>query len=209
MKLYREVLPKYSWDLLKRISENDFFKQFYLAGGTSLALQIGHRESIDLDFFSPNEFSSTILHTFPTKYEVIRQYDNSIEIFANKTKVMLFYFAYPLLQDILCINNLRLANPIDIGLMKLLAIQGRSTKKDIIDLFFIDKEIISLEKLLEMFEEHYPKETFNSYTSLKSIFNVSSLENEPMPKLLKTVTWHECWELVSAKIMQHIKKMIS
>lgn len=209
MKIHKEVLPKYSRNLLADIFKNPTFSQFYLAGGTSLALQIGHRESIDLDFFSREEFDTSIMQAFPHPYETVRLNRNSIEIFSMNTKVMFFRFAFPLTQNLITFEQFKFAHPIDIGLMKLLAIQGRTTKKDIIDLYFIDQEIIKLEELLLKFEESYPKESFNSYSSLKNIFDETSIMYEPMPKLLKNADWNVCWETVSTKIIQHIKNMLT
>ncbi|BCX13574.1 MAG: hypothetical protein KatS3mg085_106 [Candidatus Dojkabacteria bacterium] len=209
MKIFNEVLPDYSFDLFQKISTNSSFNNFYLAGGTSLALQLGHRESIDLDFFTNEPFTTSIMNSFPAKYEVIRLFDNSIEIFAQDTKIMFFYFAFPLYKPLMKHKGMKLAHPIDIGLMKLLALQGRTTKKDIIDLYFIDQKIIALEKLLEIFEKIYPKEGFNSYSSIKLLFDENLLKSEPLPKMFHEINWEECFELVTSKVLQHINKLLN
>jgi hypothetical protein len=206
--LKKETLPKHSFKLLQEIASIKTFEEFYLAGGTALALQIGHRESIDLDFFTGKEFKTAILSKFPTTYQVVSLNDNSIELIAERTKVFFFYFAFPLYKDLINVEGIRFADPVDIGLMKLLALQGRTTRKDIIDLYFIDKEIMPLEELLQLFEKHYPSESFNSYNSLKTILSTSTLENQPMPKMMKEVNWDECLELVTRKVTGHIKNLL-
>lgn len=209
MKIFSEILPGYSFELLRSIQTNNSFKQFYLAGGTALSLQVGHRESIDLDFFTDQDFSTSLLTKFPKDYEVIRLHDNSIEVFSEKTKVMFFRFAFPLFNDLKNFGNITMAHPIDIGLMKLLALQGRTTRKDIIDLYFIDQEVIKLEELLDLFEKKYPQESFNSYDSLRQLFNIEQLEAQPMPKMFREVEWEECQKVVSEKVVRHIKMLLN
>ncbi len=204
--IFKEALPTYSYELLKRVSKNTGFSKFYLAGGTSLALQIGHRKSVDLDFFSSEPFSSNITSELKDDYKAISISNNSIELIVENTKVMFWYFAFPLIKELVKKEKLSLADPLDIGLMKLLAIQGRTTKKDIIDLYFIDKEIIKLEDLLELFESSYKETSFNAYSSLKSLFDIEKLKNDPMPEMLKEVSFDEAFELVTDKIGRHLKQ---
>ncbi|MBU0975914.1 MAG: nucleotidyl transferase AbiEii/AbiGii toxin family protein [Patescibacteria group bacterium] len=206
--LYKLVLSKQSLDLLSTINSIEDYDNFYLAGGTSLALQIGHRKSIDLDFFSPQEFKSSIIHSFGQKYEITSLHDNSIELTSKNTRLFFFFFAFPLYKKIVVKENIRLAHPIDIGLMKLLALQGRTAKKDIIDLYFLNKYIIRLGALLKIFEKHYPKESFNSYDSLKTLLDPAVLETQPMPVMLKKCTWKKCYDLVKEKVSNHIKMIV-
>lgn len=208
-KLIKSILPGYSFELLKSIQNNHNFDDFYLAGGTALSLILGHRKSVDLDFFTPVEFKSNIIHKVNYEYQVIGLHDNSIEIIAEKTKVMFFYFAYPLHNKLSLIDGIRLADPIDIGLMKLLALQGRSSRKDVIDLWIIDKEIMSLEKLLALFDKIYPDDAFNKYDSLKNLLDPDSLEKEPMPLMNSNIEWNEIYNIISSKIINYIKLKIN
>jgi hypothetical protein len=206
-KLYSSTLPRHSFLLLEDLMKNEKLKDFYLVGGTALSLQIGHRESIDIDLFSAEEFPANIID----KYEqnIIRKFDNSIEATIQDTKVFLFNFNYELYKPLRTIDNVRLADPIDIGLMKLLALQGRTTKKDIIDLYFIDKEIIPLEELLQIFESFYPKESFNSYQSFKVLINRDQIDKEPDPRMLEPINWNASFEIIQNKISSHIKSLIN
>jgi len=165
---------------LRKIQTLPEFGSFYLAGGTALALQLGHRISKDLDLFSSEKFKTNTIKRLKFKYRVISLHNNSIEL---------------------------IADPVDIGLMKLLALQGRTSKKDIFDLYFIHQKVMPLEKILNLFERKYPKESFSSYDSFKSIFNID--KKEPLPKLLIKVDWDECLQLVKNKITEHLKKLLS
>ncbi|MBD3280391.1 hypothetical protein GF389_02610 [Candidatus Dojkabacteria bacterium] len=207
-KLFRSTLPEHSFALLEELMENPKLKNFYLVGGTSLALQIGHRESIDLDLFSQEEFPANMLDNYKAQ-QVITKFGNSIETIIQGTKVFLFNFNYKLYKPLKTINSLRLADPIDIGLMKLLALQGRTTKKDIIDLYFIDKKVLPLEELLQIFEDFYPKDSFNSYQSFKMLIDREKIEGEPDPKMLEPINWNACFEIVQNKIGTHIKSLVN
>ena len=209
MQLHKETLREESFQLLQFINSHIDFKQFYLAGGTSLSLQIGHRESIDLDFFTQEEFSSNIINSLNKEYKAIGLHNNSIEVIIDNTKIFFFYFAFPRFKSLKIINQIRFADPIEVGLMKLLALQGRTTRKDIIDLYFIDREIIPLEELLEIFQNHYPKEKFNNVDSLKSLLNNDIFDMQPMPKMLKEFDWDESKAHVVEKLIKYLSKLIS
>lgn len=94
------ILPTYSLDLLCEISSNPHFADFYLAGGTALSLQLGHRISIDLDFFSESEFSANLVDQLKKPYEVISLHNNSIELILDNTKIFFFRFSFPLVNKI-------------------------------------------------------------------------------------------------------------
>jgi len=212
VELNKKVLTKESFETLESIMLNPNFNNFYLAGGTALALQLGHRKSIDLDFFSQKEFNTGLTNDLKTKnitdYKVVSLSDNSIELIINNTKIFFFYFAFPLFKKLKTISNIRLADPMNIGLMKLLALQGRSSRKDIIDLYLIDQQVIPLEKLLNIFEEHFPKESFNSYSSLKGLIDEKFLESEPMPMMLQQIDWQTALSRVEEKVVKHIQGII-
>lgn len=207
MKLKTEILKPNEETLLTSICKNAHFDKFYLAGGTALALQFGHRKSYDLDFFSPQEFSSSLTaHLKPS--ETLSLHDNSIELIVDGIKLFFFFFAFPLKYTLIQIDGIRLAHPVDIGLMKLLALQGRTTKKDIIDLYTIHQEVMPLSELLNLFESHYPKESFNSYKSLKALLDQDELKTSPLPVMLNNYSWDNANRTVAEEITTHIKQLV-
>lgn len=205
--IHPEVLTEDRRKLLLSLFELRELSDFYLAGGTALALLIGHRESEDLALFTNAEFKSNLIQFIKSPFSVLSLHDNSIEIILSKTKVMFFYFGFESYKSKLNIKGLRLADPIDIGLMKLLALQGRSTRKDIVDLYFIHKEIIPLDELFDIFEVQYPKLSFNSYESLKSLVNSDDFAKEPMPVMLEKISWNLCLHTVEEEIKKHFTKL--
>jgi hypothetical protein len=208
-KIFKSVLDLESFELLKTISKDPNFNNFYLAGGTALALQIGHRKSIDLDFFTSKDFKSNLLANFPYKYTTNCLFDNPIEIISGNTKVMFFCFGFPLNKDFQIIEGVKFADPIDIGLMKLLALEGRTSRKDIIDLYFIHKEILSLEELLNIYDSFYPKEKYNNYKSMATVLNSEDYKKEPMPVMLRDFDWDEGLSTVNKEIIKFSKKKLN
>ncbi|MDR3643438.1 MAG: nucleotidyl transferase AbiEii/AbiGii toxin family protein [Candidatus Doudnabacteria bacterium] len=151
--MFYEVLDKTRLELLPKFAE--FKRRFYLAGGTALALQIGHRKSIDFDFFSDAEFKPEVLLSdiqkslTPHKLEAVLQDKNTLTVIVDSAvSVSFFYYPYRLISRGPEDQNLRLASITDIGCMKLTAIVGRSTNKDYIDLYYILKQV-PLEDLLK------------------------------------------------------------
>jgi len=204
--MFKKTLSPKTFQLLKKICRNHKFNNFYLVGGTALALQLGHRKSGDLDFFSRTEFEASLTKELEKygKTNVIVATTNTIEVKINSTRLFFMFFGYPLYKKIQKKEEIRIANPIDIGLMKLMCLTSRQTKKDIIDLYFIDREVILLEDLLEILDKHIPEESFNKYSAAKELLNPDKFGEQPMPVMLKEVKWEEAYELVSAKITNYL-----
>jgi predicted nucleotidyltransferase component of viral defense system len=182
--LHWETVSENLKNIFEGISANEDFNNFYLVGGTALSLMYGHRISIDLDFFSPVEFYPTILSSLDYEYSVNLQNKNSVDIQISDVKVFFMYFAFQRYKKLRHFGKLRLADPIDIGLMKLIALQGRMTVKDVIDLIIIDKEVIQISKLLSIFDSMYSSEKMNKLENFSHLFDDSILL-QPIPMLLR------------------------
>lgn len=121
-----------------------FKKDFYLAGGTALALQIGHRVSIDFDFFKENDFETGNLyervHEVFGEVARIQESQNTLSVVVQgDVKISFIKYRYPLIDKCIETKYLRLASLSDIGCMKLGAIVSRAELKDYVDLYFILK----------------------------------------------------------------------
>lgn len=157
---------------------------FYLAGGTALALILGHRDSADFDFFCPKSFDTKAL------FEKIRQFlaNHSLTIIAeekntltllidNSIKISLFAYSYPLLNPLLEEEHLATASLEDIACMKLSAIVSRATMKDYVDIYFILKKI-TLAELLEKIKKKMPE--LDITVVLKSLVYFEDVLEEPL-----------------------------
>ncbi len=129
---------------------------FYLAGGTALAMQIGHRVSYDLDFFSADNplgevERSMLVGQLQHLPSVTVKRESAEQLYTNimGVEASFIFQHHPLLFPTIEVNGLRLAQPIDIGLMKLSAIKDRGTRRDFIDLYCL-KSIASFETLFQL-----------------------------------------------------------
>ena len=166
--------------------------QFYLAGGTSLALQIDHRVSYDLDFFSPLNFTpSEILNQLKDlKVEEIEESFGTLKFKLHDCDISFFYYPYKLCEDFVKKENIsiKLASLLDIALMKITAIADRGLKKDFIDLFYISK-IIGFDKILENFLVKFPDGNYYHY--IKALTYFTDAENNPDYLMKKDISWKE------------------
>ncbi|MEI8143259.1 MAG: nucleotidyl transferase AbiEii/AbiGii toxin family protein [Candidatus Berkelbacteria bacterium] len=181
---------KFHWHILdgKRTSLLPLFKafkeDFYLAGGTALALQFGHRDSIDFDFFSLRSFSTEELsrkveHIFKGHVIIkIQEAKDTLTFTVDESvKISFFAYNYELIKPLLDEDTFKMASIEDIGAMKLSAITSRSVLKDYVDLYYILHKI-SLEKLLEIAKEKFPK--IDTNPMLKSLVYYDDIQEEPI-----------------------------
>jgi len=157
---------------------------FYLAGGTALALQLGHRDSIDFDFFHKGDIDTTIIFSTLEKefshVPIIKTQEavNTLSVtIDNGIRVSFFGYRYPLLKPTIPFTGLQIAHPLDIGCMKLSAITSRASIKDYVDLYYILQDI-SLAGLLEACHKKLP--TLDTALLLKSIVYTDDLVKEPI-----------------------------
>jgi len=188
-----EVLSRQSAEALPFLKQMPFINQFYLAGGTGLALQLGHRLSADFDFFSKKNFDEArILREFAkTKSFSLEKRDAQTIIGTlKKTKIAFFYYPFPLLKDTVTQDGVKTASVLDIACMKIEAISSRGTKRDFIDLYEAAKQI-PIKELLIQFETKYSALNYNMMHIKKSLLYFNDAEDEPMPKMLTRVSWKE------------------
>jgi len=183
--------------------KNNSLQQFVLVGETALALQIGHRKSIDLDLFTIEDFDSqTLLALLLLDYnvEVRQQLPQTIICNINSVKVDFIRFRYPFIRPVIEIENIRLLSIEDIAPMKLDAITGRGSKKDFYDLYFL-LELIDLNKILGLYQEKYPHQTL--FHVLRSLVYFDDAEENPTPLIFdKSVTWSS----VKNRIIDAVRK---
>jgi hypothetical protein len=172
-----------------------FIEDFYLAGGTALALQIGHRVSTDLDWFS------TDLRLLALDREAIRRaLDESGQseivseqdglLFAQLlgAEVSFIHQHHPLLEPTVAYGGIQLASPTDIGLMKLAAVNSRGTRRDFVDLYSL-RHVVTLDRLLELAAVKYTDRPSFLPVAARALAYFGDAEPQPMPRLLQPVEW--------------------
>ena len=190
--MFDEVLREDDTQVLRDLP-GTISESFYMAGGTALALQIGHRYSFDFDFFSIEEFSTLELKNELTRlgaFSLFQESKGTLEGRVNQTRMTFLYYPFALLYDIVHYKNLRLAAILDIALMKLSALSSRGSKKDFIDLYFL-KDLIRWEELIQDFEKKYQESGYNLYHLIKSLAYFADARNEPDLHMVKPVQWEE------------------
>lgn len=127
-----EILPQDQKILLQQLKKSSWLKSFYLTGGTALALHFGHRQSVDFDFFSPQDFNnSEIINLLKNlgKFELFDQSINTVNGSLNGVKISFRGYKYQLLEKPFEDNYFNIAQIRDIAAMKIEAISSRGEKK--------------------------------------------------------------------------------
>ncbi|NJK83335.1 MAG: nucleotidyl transferase AbiEii/AbiGii toxin family protein [Saprospiraceae bacterium] len=175
--------------ILKKIMESSDLKQFNLVGGTALALQIGHRISIDLDLFTFNDYDSTSVIRIMESIghlEIIMDKPPFLQLRIDDLKIDFLKFPYAFVQDYVELDSVRLVSIENIAIMKLLAVARRGVKKDFFDLYFLLQQY-SLEDILKFFTLKIPN--VDLFHIIKSLTYFDDAESDANPKMIKKATW--------------------
>ncbi len=164
----------------------------YLAGGTALALELGHRVSVDLDFFSPDPLPHELeeLAARVGDAHVVGREPRTLHMLVEGVQVSFFQYQYPLIGEVTKEGGICMAAPQDIAAMKIDAASSRGSKKDFIDLYVL-LHTYTLPELIAFFEQKYAHIAYNKAHILKSLVYFDDAEYEPMPRMLIPVTWDE------------------
>lgn len=177
----------------KALASLPTLRDFYLAGGTALALYRGHRRSVDLDFFSAQTFDEerliASLQRLPD-LAVISKSPQTVYCHVSGTKVSFIEYAYPLLFPPSEFDGLSVADERDIACMKLWALASRGSRRDFVDLYIIVRQY-GIPQLLELFRQKFTKANYNLLHVWKSLTYFADAENEPMPDMLLPLSWEE------------------
>ncbi len=165
---------------------------FYLAGGTGLALQLGHRRSDDLDLFSPEPWPAEFLEPLLVGWggTILVSEARTVHASVAGVRVSFLHYPYPLVTPCLYLEQLRLASMADIGCMKVIAISQRAEKKDFFDLMAVLQRL-SVAELKSLLLAKYGERRLNFYHILKSLLYFAEAEASPDPVSLTGTTWEE------------------
>lgn len=169
---------------------------FYLAGGTCLALQLGHRISIDFDFFTKEDFNEAsrlaLINALKKErsFELIENKQDTLHVRLNHVLLSFFHYPYKILMPMLLWQGVHIAQVEDVAPMKLNAIMGRGSKKDFIDLFMISKKI-GLKKIFDLSIKKFPEHPSFYLQAARALVFFEDAEREPMPKMLIPIDWKE------------------
>lgn len=189
--------------VLEKIAKTWIAKDFYLAGGTALAVWLGHRESIDLDWFCRDGFSDRKIKEELAKigeFKLSGEDKGTIHGELDGVKVTFLHYGYKQLFPAAVFEGINLADERDIAAMKIDAVSSRGSKKDFVDLYFL-LEKYSLDELLGFFEKKFSGVEYNRLHILKSLVYFENADNDPMPTMLKKIDWDEIKKTIAKKAL--------
>ena len=191
-------------ELLKRLSSLSIFQQMRLVGGTALALQYGHRRSVDLDFFGTITCSVDEL-TEELKAAVgeltLLSASKTIRVYSiQNIKVDIVNYGYGWIDDAVVSDEIILASPKDIAAMKVNAVIGRGTKKDFIDIYYLLKHF-SFEQLIQFYLQKYLDGS--EYRALLSMTYFGDADPQPMPFMFTDVKWEAMKKKICKEVEQY------
>lgn len=204
--MHKNILNPNQLEMLPLIKS--FSKSFYLVGGTALALQLGHRRSIDFDLFISGSFSNQdVRNTINRNYsidQVFIETENELTLLVNQVKLTFFQYAFPVLHDVKFEDIVSMPDLLTIAAMKAYALGRRAKWKDYIDLFFIFKDH-DLAEVVALAEKIFGQNEFNerlfreqlafhddiNYSEKIDYLPGSEVEDEVVKQRLKEVSLQE------------------
>ncbi len=186
----RTVTPELL-ELLRGLQQIPALAGYGLAGGTSLALQLGHRVSVDIDLFGEVPFEDEEVVPYLAQigpFTLIKRSENIFVAVVQGIKVDLVRYAYPRLAPFVVEDGVRMFGLADIAAMKLGAIAGRGSRKDFIDLHVL-MEHFSKEQLWEVYRAKFPDSS--EFLLRKILTYFTDAEREAMPEMHIPLTWEE------------------
>lgn len=209
--MYTEAISDPLWKLLRRLNTFSDMNYSYMGGGTTLSLQLGHRRSDDLDFYVTESFD---IFSFKRSLQqegmdvvVINQTPKHTELMIHSIKVDLIKeiisLKFPLKTLHRDTENLKIADPRDIGRMKIISIGSRGSKKDFVDLYCLTREFITLESLIAMAMEENQGVKYSKLLFLKGLVDFEEADQEGELVML----WDISWEEIKDSLIEEVKKI--
>lgn len=192
-----ETLPRNTKKALDFLSKDTWLKKskWYLAGGTALALQMGNRKSLDLDFFTTKkDFNEKeLMAHFINNKDWVTEVERKNTIYGKLLGAKVSFIAYPFFipkQKMSMHGEIPVMNPIDIAVMKITAISQRGRKRDFFDLYWCVHNVESLENTIRRLKEQYPSVAHDYHHILKSLVYFEDAENDPEPEIYFKASWN-------------------
>ncbi len=213
--LYLDRMPQSTRRAFLSCIELEFFSGggWYLAGGTALALQVGHRVSVDLDFFtSEQDFDADrIERVLSERGEWVTTLREKGTLYGLFQGAKMSFIAYPSFRpsdDGLQCQSVRLLLPKDIASMKIMAVSQRGKKRDFIDLYWLAQNGVSLEEALLGAMRQYGEQHHSLPHFLKSLVYFADAEDDPMPEIFFQADWKAVKSYFEATVPTLAKKML-
>lgn len=191
-----KVLAPDSWRVFQSLQVPEVTAAFYLAGGTGLALLLGHRISVDFDWFSGSNPLGDVdrrrlldsLRAGGHEVAILQDQNGTLSVEWQQVVVSFFHYRPPLLERPNMVGGLPVAAMSDIAAMKLAAIIGRGGKKDFVDIFFLLRQR-PLEHWLDRASHKYRDARDFRALALRALVYFDDADAEELPTMLQPVDW--------------------
>jgi len=206
--MHIETINEQTKRVLDKIKKFGAAKSFYMAGGTALAVHLGHRASIDLDFFSQKSFSTAELKNKLSKIgevSIVGEAEGTLHVSLDHVMVSFLRYEYDLLFPLVAFDGIFLADERDIAAMKLDAVSSRGCRKDFVDIHELLKKY-TLGELIGFFEKKYSNIKYNVLHVLKSLVYFEDAENEPSPMMFRDTDWEDVKSAIQKSVSELIEK---
>ena len=203
--LYYKTIEPNTLGILKKIQQIEELSNVRLVGGTALALQIGHRKSIDIDLFGTiNADNIAVSQELKKigKLTVIQNTKNINIYLISNIKVDIVNYPYSWLENAKLEDNILLADIKDIAAMKISAITGRGTKKDFVDLYFLLKHY-TLKEILNFYMQKY--DDASMFMALRSLAYFDDANENEQPEMIIPANWDEVKKFIENTLENYIK----
>jgi len=192
--MFPKVLSAEGWNLLSNLVSSSLLDGWTLCGGTGLALHFGHRISKDLDFSHTEGFDVDDLVkgiSDVSDVHVAGRARNTLHVAVRGTRLSFLRLEAPLLFEGIAYRGITVADTRDIAVLILVAIGGRGSRKDFIDLYYYLKQVPGISNLFDMLESRSSRIDWNKYHLMKSLTYFEDADLEPMPEMLVELDWEE------------------
>jgi hypothetical protein len=207
MDFHPEVMPDAQQRVLKKLGEI-VRPRFYLAGGTAIAIQIGHRESVDLDWFTREVIAEPLdlaasLTAAGLGFSITGSDKGTLHGEVDGVKLSFLEYRYPLVRSLVTWPEYgcQMASLEDLACMKLSAVGSRGAKKDFIDVYALGHGHLSLAQMLGLYQEKY--ETADLLHVLSSLTYFDDAEPEAMPTMLTQVDWSDIKRMMKRWVAEY------
>jgi len=204
--MFTKTVSKNAKKALELLGKSHLLDEAYLGGGTACTLQLGHRISADLDFFTQDEFDTKTLIKSLQKISHFTVDEISWGTILGNIegiRFSLFLYKYPTLFPYKSIFGINMLDLRDISAMKIDTIASRGKKRDFIDLYFICQSGITLEKAFLFYYQKFGELSSNIIHIRKSLVYFVDAEIEQMPKMIKNISW----ENVKNFFIEEVRKL--
>jgi hypothetical protein len=188
-----EVLPAAWASVAVELDELGLAAEGYLAGGTALALRLGHRLSGDLDLMVPVPFSSEEIRArlaARTDVRHISAAEHALHAEIRGIPVNVLHYRHPLLFPPDPLGGLHVADARDVSCMILASVIKRGARRDFVDLYAAG-QAFGLPSILEWLDRKFAAAPYARDRVRSALTQFAEAESEPMPDLLTLVTWEE------------------